>query len=259
MKTLVTANQKGGVGKTSTLVHLAFDFFERGLRVAVIDLDPQGNASYTLKDFATGLHASKLFGAVPAGGWTETAPAAGDGQAARLALIESDPVLANAERLSLDDARELFGANIKALANQGFDVCLIDTAPTLGVGLAAALFAADYVLSPIELEAYSIQGIKKMVTTIANVRQKNAKLQFLGMVPSKVDARNPRHVRHQAELLAAYPKMMIPATVGLRSSIADALASGVPVWKIKKTAARKASKEVRALADYVFTKMEISQ
>ena len=53
--------------------------------------------------------------------------------------------------------------------------------------------------------------------------------------------------------------MMIPATVGLRSSIADALASGVPVWKIKKTAARKASKEVRALADYVFTKMEISQ
>lgn len=259
MKTLVTANQKGGVGKTSILVHLAFDFFERGLRVAVIDLDPQGNASYTLKDFATGLHASKLFGVQPVGGWTETAPAAGDGQAARLALIESDPVLANAERLSLDDARELFGANIKALANQGFDVCLIDTAPTLGVGLAAALFAADYVLSPIELEAYSIQGIKKMVTTIANVRQKNAKLQFLGMVPSKVDARNPRHVRHQAELLAAYPKMMIPATVGLRSSIADALASGVPVWKIKKTAARKASKEVRALADYVFTKMEISQ
>ena len=259
MKTLVTANQKGGVGKTSTLVHLAFDFLERGLRVAVIDLDPQANASYTLREFESGLQASKLFGPVPAGGWAETAPDAGDGAAARLVLIESDAILANAERLSLDDARTRFQASIDALAQQGFDVCLIDTAPTLGVALVAALYAADFVLSPIELEAYSIQGIKKMVTTIANVRQKNAKLQFLGMVPSKVDARNPRHVRHQAELLAAYPKMMIPATVGLRSSIADALATGVPVWKIKKTAARKASKEVRALADYVYTKMEISQ
>ena len=84
-------------------------------------------------------------------------------------------------------------------------------------------------------------------------------LQFLGMVPSKVDARNPRHVRHQVELQAAYPKLMAPASIGLRSSIADALASGVPVWKIRKTAARKATHEVRALAAYVFEKMEIAQ
>jgi chromosome partitioning protein len=79
------------------------------------------------------------------------------------------------------------------------------------------------------------------------------------MVPSKVDARNPRHVRHQVELQAAYPKLMAPASIGLRSSIADALASGVPVWKIRKTAARKATHEVRALAAYVFEKMEIAQ
>jgi chromosome partitioning protein len=52
---------------------------------------------------------------------------------------------------------------------------------------------------------------------------------------------------------------MIPGGIGLRSSIADALASGVPVWKIKKTAARKTTQEVRALAAYVFEKMEITQ
>ncbi len=97
-----------------------------------------------------------------------------------------------------------------------------------------------------------------MVTAIANVRQANPKLQFLGMVPSKVDARNPRHGRHLQELEAAYPQLMILERVGLRSSIADALASGVPVWKIRKTAARKAAKEVRALANYVFNKMEIA-
>ena len=55
-------------------------------------------------------------------------------------------------------------------------------------------------MSPIELEAYSIQGIKKMLTTIANIRKLNTKLKFLGIVASKVDARNPRHVRHQDEL-----------------------------------------------------------
>ena len=97
-----------------------------------------------------------------------------------------------------------------------------------------------------------------MVTTVANLRRANPGLQFLGMVPSKVDARNPRHVRHLLELRQAYPQLMIPAPVGLRSSIADALASGVPVWKIRKTAARKAGQEVRALADYVFRKMEIA-
>jgi chromosome partitioning protein len=255
MKTLVVAQQKGGVGKTSSIVHLAFDFLERGLRVVVIDLDTQANASFTLQEFASGYQASQMFdmdgdnlrrsfGDLPEG--------------PLIRLISSDPVLANMEKRSLSDATATFKGNVKALDDSGFDVALIDTAPALGVSLVAATYAADCVLSPIELEAYSIQGIKKMITTIANVRQINTKLKFLGMVPSKVDARNPRHMRHQKELVAAYPQLMIPAAIGLRSSIADALASGVPVWKIKKTAARKAAQEVRALAAYVYEKMEIA-
>lgn len=256
MKTLVVAQQKGGVGKTSSLVHLAFDFLERGLRVAVIDLDTQGNASFTLQEFASGYLASQMFDldGDSLRQWFKDLP---EGPLVR--LIASDAVLANMEKRTLSEAASMFKDNIDALADSGFDVVLIDTAPALGVSLAAALYAADSVLSPIELEAYSIQGIKKMLTTIANVRKLNIKLQFLGMVPSKVDARNPRHVRHQDELQTAYPQLMIPAAIGLRSSIADALASGVPVWKIKKTAARKATKEVRALAAYVFEKMEITQ
>ncbi len=255
MKTLVVAQQKGGVGKTSSLVHLAFDFLERGLRVAVIDLDTQGNASFTLQEFASGYQVSQMFdqNGDSLREWFADLP---NGPLMR--LIESDAVLANMEKRTLTDAAPVFKDNIQALSDLGFDVVLIDTAPALGVSLAAALYAADSVLSPIELEAYSIQGIKKMLTTIANVRKINTKLQFLGMVPSKVDARNPRHVRHQDELQTAYPQLMIPVAIGLRSSIADALASGVPVWKIKKTAARKATKEVRALAAYVFEKMEIA-
>jgi chromosome partitioning protein len=256
MKTLVVAQQKGGVGKTSSLVHLAFDFLERGLRVAVIDLDTQANASFTLEAAASGYLASQMFNSDgdTLRHWFKDLP---DGPLMR--LLSSDPVLANMESRSLGEAAAMFKENIKALADSGFDVVLIDTAPALGVTLAAALYAADSVLSPIELEAYSIQGIKKMLTTISNVRKQNPKLKFLGMVASKVDGRNPRHIRHLAELQEAYPKMMVPTTVGLRSSIADALATGVPVWQIKKTAARKATQEVRALASFVFEKMEITQ
>lgn len=249
MKTLITANQKGGVGKTATLVHLAYDFHERGQQVAVIDLDTQANASYTLNDFRSGLLASQFFN----GG-----PHSMDQEHNGMFLIESDAALADMETMPVNQAGERLRAGINALAEQGFDLCLIDTAPSLGVSLAAALIAADYVLSPIELEAYSMQGIEKMAAAITHIRQANPGLQFLGMVPSKVDSRNPRHGRHLDQLRQAYPQLIIPASIGLRSSIADALASRIPVWKIKKTAARKAAKEVRALANLVFQKMEIT-
>jgi len=256
MKTLVTANQKGGVGKTSTLVHLAFDFLERGMKVAVIDLDTQANASYTLQEFQSDYLASQMFAAE---GDELRACFNNLPDGPTMCLIASDAPMANMEKLTMVEAATSFKKNIKVLDECGFDVCLIDTAPSLGVSMAAALFAADYVFSPIELEAYSIQGIKKMVTTIVNIRKSNPGLQFLGMVPSKVDGRNPRHGRHLKELENAYPQLMIPTGIGLRSSIADALASGVPVWKIKKTAARVAAKEVRALASHIFEKMEIRQ
>lgn len=247
MKTLVVANQKGGVGKTATLVHLAFDFFERGLKVLVIDLDTQANASYTLKAFDSGLNASELF---------SNQFSANVSEESGLVLIGSDPKIADLDKLPINVAGESFRAAIAAMANK-FDVCLIDTAPSLGVTMVSALLAADYVLSPIELEAYSIQGIKKMNSTISNILKVNTRLKFLGMVPSKVDSRNPRHKRHLEELSKAFPSLIVPTSIGLRSSVADALASCIPVWQIKKTAARKAALEVRSLAEYVSNKMEI--
>ena len=94
------------------------------------------------------------------------------------------------------------------------------------------------------------------LTTIFNIRKEsNPGLVFLGMLPSRVDARNPRHKTHLDELRQAYPQLLAPIAIGLRSSIADALATRVPVWKIRKTAARAAAKELRALGEYVLGKM----
>lgn len=254
MKTLVTAIQKGGQGKTFATCHLAFDFQERGLRVAVIDLDTQGNASWTLAEHDSGYPASSLFmaGADELKAWFSGRENSG------LSLISADAKLANLDKMSLGEAAGAFRESIEALG-EFFDVCLIDTAPSLGVAMTAAVLAADYMLSPIEMEAYSLQGMKKMVAVIGNLRRQNPKLRFLGMVPNKVDARKPRHVANLEVLQKAYPQLVLPFSVGARDSIAQALGEQVPVWKIRKTAARKASQEVRELADYVFTKMEIAQ
>jgi len=255
MKTLVTAIQKGGQGKTFATCHLAFDFQERGLRVVVIDLDTQGNASWTLRGHDSGYVASHLFNDNSDNlkrwftGWKNSN---------EIALIAADASLANLDRMNLAQAAGALRDSIEVLSGF-FDICLIDTAPSLGVAMTAAVLAADYMLSPVEMEAYSLQGMKKMVAVIGNLRKQNPKLRFLGMLPNKVDARKPRHLSNLTALQQAYPQLILPFSVGARDSIAEALGEQMPVWKIKKTAARKAIQEVRVLADYVYSKMEITR
>ena len=203
MKTLVTAIQKGGQGKTFATCHLAFDFQERGLRVAVIDLDTQGNASWTLAGHDSGYPASRMFTA----GGDELRAWFADREDDGLALIAADANLANLDKMDLAQAAGALRASIAALG-EFFDVCLIDTAPSLGVAMTAAVLAADYMLSPVEMEAYSLQGMKKIVAVIGNLRKQNPKLRFLGMVPNKVDARKPRHVSNLATLQQAYPQLI---------------------------------------------------
>ena len=254
MKTLVTAIQKGGQGKTFATCHLAFDFHERGLRVAVIDLDTQGNASFTLSAHQSGYLASQLFTGDVDGLRACFSPRDNNS----LALIAADANLANLDKMELSQAARALRASVATLG-EFFDVCLIDTPPSLGVAMTAAVLSAGYMLSPIEMEAYSLQGMKKMVAVIGNLRKLNPSLRFLGMVPNKVDARKPRHVSNLATLQKAYPQFVLPFSIGARDSIAEALGEQMPVWKIKKTAARQATLEVRALADYVYTKMEIAR
>lgn len=247
MKSLVIANQKGGVGKTALVAHLAFDFAERGLRVLVVDLDTQANASFTLRNHTILGEASALFGEKP----PKVVGKPG------INLFRADAPLANLESRNLQESASRLRNNFRALAKE-FDVCVIDTAPALGVRLVAALVSADFVLSPIELEAYSLQGIRMMVSTIQNVRKGNPALKFLGILPSKVDSRNPRHQAHLDELRTTYKGLLLPTAIGLRSSVADALALGEPVWTIRKTAARKAVREMRGVAAHLHDAMKLN-
>lgn len=254
MKVLAIAIQKGGQGKTASTCNLAFDFAERGLRVAVIDLDTQQNATWTLEVGVCDFLASSMF----KGDGSEVVGYFGSRNNAGLTVLPADPLLADLEKLELKEVAPALAANIAAM-REFFDVCLIDTPPSLGNAMTSALLVADYVMSPVELETYSLQGMKKMVSVIGNLRKSNPRLQFLGMLPNLVSLRKPRHVANLAKLRAAYPALVMPFNIRERDSIAEAMGDQVPVWQVKKTAARAATKEVRVFAQYVYDKMEIGK
>lgn len=252
MKTLVTAIQKGGQGKTAMTCHLAFDFFERQkLRVLVVDLDTQGNSSYTLEEFA--VEDQTAAGLFRSEGVKLDVPDSGP----CLILLQAASELADLEAQPLATVAPLLREGLAALAGS-FDVCLIDTPPSLGVAMTSAVLAADYFMSPVEIEAYSMKGMEQLLTVVGHLREGNPKLEFLGMLPNKLELRKPRHQANLAALREAYPDFVMPVTIGVRDSIAEALGEKKPVWRIDKTAAREAKKEVRGVADFIFNRMGLA-
>ena len=255
MKTLANAIQKGGQGKTFTTCNLAFDGEVRGLRVVVLDLDPQGNASFTLAAHASGLFASQLFTAddslIPS--------TFADRDNSGITLIQKDEGLANISKMEVEDAVSTLRSKVQQLS-QYFDLCLIDTPPFISNLMVAALFASDYVMSPVEPEPYSIQGMHQMVGVIQQVRSRgNPGLTFLGMLPNRVDSRNGDQLANLAAMRTQFKDLVMPFECRSRKSFAKALGDQIPVWKIPKSAARVAAKEVRVMTQYVFEKMEVVQ
>lgn len=254
MKTMATAQQKGGVGKTASLIHIAHAALERGLRVAVIDLDTQKNASGTLAEYASGVMTTDCFGELTAAHKAKLE--LDDVSLPCLKLIASGTELANLEDMRIEDVGEHFNNAVRWLGEQGYDLCLIDTPPSLGKALTLALYVSDFVISPLELKVYSLEGIEMMNLVIGNMREFNPSLTFLGMVPSMLERGQKRQVANLEKLQKDFPRLILPAIVR-RGSIEEAIEEKMPVWRIKRTAARAAAKEMRALADCVFDKMGI--
>jgi chromosome partitioning protein len=252
MKTIAVANQKGGVGKTSLCVHLAYQLAEQGYKVLFVDCDPQANASLTLNEFSSGIKASQLF--EPA-----KLPVIELGEG-NIALIHADPALVNLDRAAMSII-ETFMEQLETFAEQ-FDVCVIDNSPSLSLRTTAGLFAADFVLSPVQVESYSIQGTTSLLQTIIGIRQRKQQgggdLVFIGMLPNLVNNNSPMHRSNLKELIEAYPQYVMPFKISNRTSIGEALADQMPVWKINKSAAREAAKEMRAALSEVQNRMGLA-
>ena len=112
--------------------------------------------------------------------------------------------------------------------------------------MSAALIVADYVLCPIELEEYAIDGVTAMIKTIVGVRPRHhPRLPFLGLAANRFNPHSRRQREAHQALLGTYGQHVIPARISTRSAIADARSQGVPVWRLPKRAAREAAAEIQ--------------
>jgi len=250
MKTLVLANQKGGVGKSAVATLLAHYFAQHGQRVLAIDLDHQGNFSKPLRVSSrpelSAITADALMASTPTA--LPSRPFVLVPSSAGLLGLERQPTLHNT-----------FGRNFRgfiAAVDSQFDVCVIDTNPNPDIRLIAALASSDFVLSPIQLNQEAMDGVAALLNHervgIRKIKAvMNPKLHLIGLLPTMVEA-TPFQRENFTGLVARYVSLLIPVGTGAgqfglipkRSAIAEAQASGEVLWEMKKTAARDAWKEI---------------
>lgn len=187
MKTIAIAAQKGGVGKTTTAVHVGAVLARRGLSVVVIDLDPQANASALLAPRAalTDGTADVLVKGVSLEDVTISTDAGVELCGAAKALEFAELALAN-----LEGREQRLRNALDEVATGRWDLCILDCPPSLGLLTVNALAAADAVLSPCEPSFLALRAVPRLKDTIEKVRRRlNRKLEPLGYLLCAVDER----------------------------------------------------------------------
>jgi chromosome partitioning protein len=248
---LAVANQKGGVGKTTTAINLAAALVEMGHRVLVVDIDPQGNASTGL---GIGSKARRLttydlliegeaLSDVAQKTLTEgllVAPATTDLSSADLEMVSN-------ERRSflLHDA--LRGPDAEKMK---VDYILIDCPPSLSLLTVNALVAADAVLIPLQAEFFALEGLSQLMLTIREVRQSaNPKLRIEGVVLTMYDHRNNLAQQVQADARETLGEVVFQTIVPRNVRVSEAPSHALPVLSYDPTS--KGAEAYRALAQEI--------
>ncbi len=229
---LAIANQKGGVGKTTTTLNLGYALAYRGKRVLLVDMDPQGNltsgAGVAQQLTATVAEAlldrNKSLPRLPIegtfSGSLHIAPA-------NLTLAQAEAALFN--RLG----REMRLRDQLRTLDTSYDFILIDTPPSLGVLTINALVSAHFVIIPTEARFFSLEGLRMLLESIDEVRYLNPELRVLGIIVSKYDRRLREERTVNGYLRQTWGNLVFSTEIGTNSKILEAASGGLSIYDIE--------------------------
>lgn len=218
MKTIAVCNNKGGVAKTTTVVNLAADLaLDHGMRVLVIDADSQANATGFLGGIAEGRETLADLLRTPKPERTvfsvsfDLLRAIAPSTVPDVDLLPADSTLMDLDLSKAEDERAFVNVlklGLPDLAGR-YDVCLIDCPPAFNAASSAALLAADAVLIPVKLDAYSLEGMANLLRQVSTMRQLNPALRVLGVLPV-LWYRSDSNSRAEAAMRAADLTVLTP-------------------------------------------------
>lgn len=245
-------NQKGGVGKTTSAINIAYFLAKAGKKTLLIDFDPQGNATSGL-----GVDKQKLEGTMSEVMLeTMTLPQVIiPTKYKNLSLAPSTPHLANTEA-ELAQANRRFTRLKNAVTNTpGYDIIVIDSPPSLSLLTVNGLVASNYVFLPVQAEFYALEGLGQLLETMKLVRKHmNPGLDLLGVLPTMVDGRTTLSGQVYEEIKKHFADKVFGTVIPRNVRLAEAPSHGVPVGAYDRFS--KGSRAYKAVAKEVVERID---